>query len=147
LARWNNKCTGTASKIAEVLRVSSVVLNRDGLDARILGISIIQILRVSAKDFKGAGGHFIPRINKIISALVIRMSAPFIILPAANTGGPRRKPDNKMPELTVVPKAAPLPRPTFALTPLAGAVPKFRGVIGMPAVQPKGHLNTLPYIG
>jgi hypothetical protein len=74
------------------------------------------------------------------------MSAPFQILPKANTDGPRRKPDNKMPETRAVPKAAPLARPEVPLTPLAG-VAKFRGVIGMPAVQPNGHLNSMPYIG
>jgi hypothetical protein len=82
-----------------------------------------------------------------MTVLSIEMSAPFEILPKANTDGPRRKPDNKMPETRPVPKAKPLPRPEVPLTPLAGKVAKFRGVIGMPAVQPNGHLNAMAYIG
>lgn len=75
------------------------------------------------------------------------MSAPFEILPAANTAAPRRKPGNKMPETRPVPQAAPLPKVDVPLTPLAGAVPAFRPVIGMPPVMPRGHLNALAYIG
>jgi hypothetical protein len=75
------------------------------------------------------------------------MSAPFQVLPAANADGARRKPDNKLPELSPVPQAKPLPKVFVPLTPLAGAVPNFRPVIGMPAVQPKGHLNAMAYIG
>ena len=75
------------------------------------------------------------------------MSAPFEILPAANVDGARRKPDNKFPELVALPKPGPLPKPNVPLTPLAGAVPQFRPVIGMPPVMPKGHLNSMAYIG
>ena len=75
------------------------------------------------------------------------MSAPFVILPAAKTDGPRRKPDNKLPETRPVPQAAPLPKPNVPLTPLAGTVPAFRPVIGMPPLVPRDHLNALAYIG
>ena len=75
------------------------------------------------------------------------MSAPFQVLPSANTSAPRRKPDNALPETRPIPKAAPLPKVSVPLTPLAGAVPSFRPVIGMPAIQPRGHLNALAYIG
>jgi hypothetical protein len=46
-----------------------------------------------------------------------------------------------------VPKPGPLPKPNVPLTPLAGTVPNFRPVIGMPPVMPKGHLNAMAYIG
>jgi len=75
------------------------------------------------------------------------MSVPFEVLPAVNPDGPRRKPNNKLPELTALPKPGPLPKPNVPLTPLAGAIPRFRPVIGMPAIMPKGHLNSLAFIG
>jgi hypothetical protein len=75
------------------------------------------------------------------------MSAPFEILPAVATYAPRRRPDNRLPETRALPMPGPLPRPMVPLTPLAGAVPNFRPVIGMPPIMPKGHLNSLAYIG
>jgi hypothetical protein len=75
------------------------------------------------------------------------MSAPYDVLPAANADAARRKPTNVLPLVMPVAKAAPLPDPKVPVTPLAGGLPKFRGVIGMPPVMPKGHLNSLAYIG
>lgn len=75
------------------------------------------------------------------------MSAPFEILPAAKTDAPRIKPDSKLPETRPLPQAAPLPKVVVPLTPLAGSVPKFRPVIGMPPVMPKGHLAPMAFIG
>ena len=72
------------------------------------------------------------------------------VLPSADTAGPRRRPDEKLPQLRAIPPTPKPEMPTITVSPI-DLTSQGRGkpllAFGNPPLVPRGHLATLPYIG